>query len=147
MNNHLPVDITTARHYTWGEGCDSWVLAEGENFSVKQERMPPGTTECLHLHQRAAQFFYILQGSAVFTLHESAEVIHRGQGMFVPPGTGHFIANTADEPLEFLVISQPSTEHDRVLLPGSRITGFRAPCQGRLQHRRVVILSGIYMVK
>jgi mannose-6-phosphate isomerase-like protein (cupin superfamily) len=116
MNNPLSIDLSTARHYTWGEGCDSWVLAEGENLSVKQEKMPPGAKECLHFHERAGQFFYILQGSAEFTLDESAQIIHKGQGIFVPPGTGHFIANTTDEPLEFLVISQPSMENDRVAL-------------------------------
>ncbi len=80
--------------------------------------MPPGTSECLHFHERAGQFFYILQGRAKFTFDESTQVIQKGQGIFIPPGTGHFIANIKDEPLEFLVISQPSTEKDRVVLRG-----------------------------
>jgi len=50
------------KHYQWGDGCDGWNLVDEPTLSVKKERMPPGTTEALHYHENAQQFFFILKG-------------------------------------------------------------------------------------
>ena len=49
-----------SEHYFWGEQCDSWVFHNNDNLVVKQEMMPPKTSEKLHFHKLAQQFFYIL---------------------------------------------------------------------------------------
>jgi mannose-6-phosphate isomerase-like protein (cupin superfamily) len=96
----------TAEYYLWGDNCDSWVLANTEGLSVKQERMPPGTREKLHFHTNAQQFFFILKGSATFYVDDVCVMVAEQKGLFIKPQTKHFIANETDEPLDFLVISR-----------------------------------------
>lgn len=107
-------DRQTAEHYQWGENCDSWVLANTTGLSVKLEHMPPGTKEQGHYHVMARQFFFILKGTATFYLDDEKIIAPEQKGLLIPPGARHYIANETNEPLEFLVISQPTTDNDRV---------------------------------
>lgn len=107
------IDKSKAGHYTWGDHCDSWLLADTEGLSVKQERMPPSSREKLHFHSTAQQFFYVLHGTASFFTGNNKNVLTAEQGILIEPGVKHYIANESDEPLDFLVISQPSTNNDR----------------------------------
>ena len=59
------VSAQTAKHYIWGERCDGWHLLHTEHASVIEERMPPGTSEVAHFHERSRQFFYVLSGTSV----------------------------------------------------------------------------------
>jgi mannose-6-phosphate isomerase-like protein (cupin superfamily) len=102
------------QHYQWGDACDGWNLVDEPGLSVKQERMPAGTAEALHYHEKAQQFFYILQGTARFTIEAETVELHAGQGIRIEPGQGHKISNAAAEPLEFILCSQPSTRNDRI---------------------------------
>ncbi len=107
------IDKQTASHYTWGDNCDSWVLVDSAGLSVKQESMPGGTRERLHFHTHAQQFFFILKGTATF-YHENEKLqVPEQKGLLIKPGIRHYIANESDEVLEFLVISQPTTNQDR----------------------------------
>ncbi|GAB0156171.1 cupin domain-containing protein [Chryseobacterium sp. Alg-005] len=103
-----------SEHYIWGDGCDSWVLRDAQNLSVKQEKMPSGTSEKLHFHEYAEQFFYILKGDAVFYLNDEKVFVKTGESISILPGSGHKISNETSEDLEFLVISSPSTNNDRI---------------------------------
>lgn len=106
-------DKHSSPHYTWGNHCDSWVLADTEGLSVKQESMPGGTKEHAHFHSMAQQFFFILNGTATFYFEDEKLIITAQKGIMIPPNTIHYIANETNEQLEFLVISQPSTNKDR----------------------------------
>ncbi len=108
------IDHKTAAHYLWGNSCDSWVLAETEMLSIKQENMPPGTKEKLHFHKNAQQFFFVLKGTATFYVDEKKEILNEQQGLLIRKNSKHFIANETTEPIQFLVISQPSTDNDRI---------------------------------
>lgn len=107
------IDTSSAPHYTWGNNCDSWVLTDTANLSVKQEKMPSGTKEKWHFHTIAQQFFYILKGTATFYTNNETTQVNAHQGISIPANTKHYIANESPENLEFLVISQPNTLHDR----------------------------------
>lgn len=107
------VDKHTASHYLWGDTCDSWVLSDTEELSVKLESMPSGTKERLHLHTHAQQFFFILKGMATFYTGHEKIIVKEQQGMSIQPKTEHYIANETADKLDFLVISQPSTNNDR----------------------------------
>jgi len=100
-------------HYIWGNGCDSWVLNDSRSLSVKQEKMPPGTAEKLHLHKAAEQVFYILKGEAVFDINDEKFSVKAGESISIQPQSEHFISNESQDELEFLVISSPSTNNDR----------------------------------
>ena len=110
------IDKQTAEHYLWGDNCDSWILADTVGLSVKQEIMPSSTREKLHFHNNAQQFFYILKGSATFYLNDIKTVVTEQKGILIEPKTKHYIANETDEQLEFLVISQPTTNNDRTTI-------------------------------
>lgn len=78
--------------------------------------MLPNTSEQLHYHEKAKQFFYILKGQAVFTLEENIFHVTENQGISIEPSQKHKISNMSSEDLEFLVISTSPTEQDRILI-------------------------------
>ncbi|WP_300598348.1 cupin domain-containing protein [Niabella sp.] len=102
--------------YQWGAGCEAFVLSSNTAFSIKKERIPPGKGEQLHLHNKAAQFFYILEGTASFEIDQEYFTISAGQGIEIHAGQQHRIFNGEKELLEFLVCSHPLTEQDRLNL-------------------------------
>lgn len=104
----------TAARYTWGDGCDGFVLVDTDSLSVIEELVPPGATETWHLHTHARQFFYILEGSATMHLRDADVPLTVGEGLEVSPGIEHRFANHSDSMVRFLVMSTPSTRHDRV---------------------------------
>lgn len=108
------IDIHSAEHYTWGEGCDGWHLVKTPALSVIQERMPPGTFEKRHYHNHARQFFYILAGQATLEVAGIVHTLQAHQGLEIPPGTPHQVFNHSDANLEFLVTSCPPSHGDRV---------------------------------
>jgi len=110
------IDKYTAEHYLWGDNCDCWVLVDTEELSVKQESMPSGAKEKLHFHTYAQQFFFILKGTATFYLDNISEIVNEQKGLIILPKTEHYIANNTNERLDFLVISQPSTNNDRTTI-------------------------------
>lgn len=101
------------QYNTWGAACETWNLLEEENVSIKQERMPAGTSETLHYHQHSKQFFYILKGVAVFEIENKVIEVRAGEGIHINAGEKHCIFNTANEVLEFILCSQPATINDR----------------------------------
>jgi mannose-6-phosphate isomerase-like protein (cupin superfamily) len=110
------ISKNNSEHYIWGENCDSWILNNSQNLSVKQEKMPSHTSEQLHFHENAEQFFYILKGEAVFYIQDEKLFVKKGEGISVLPKTKHYISNESSEDLEFLVLSSPSTNNDRILI-------------------------------
>ncbi|MBE4947140.1 cupin domain-containing protein [Chryseobacterium culicis] len=103
-----------SEHYIWGNQCDSWILKNTPSLSIKQEKMPAGTSEKLHYHKVAEHFFYTLKGEAVFYINEEKFLVCQGESISIEPGAKHFISNESAEEIEFLVISNPSTDHDRI---------------------------------
>jgi mannose-6-phosphate isomerase-like protein (cupin superfamily) len=109
VSKHNPV-----KHYQWGNTCDGWNLVDENSLSVKQEKMPAGTSETKHYHQYAQQFFYILTGTATFEVATELIEVNAGQGLHIPPTIKHKIINNTLQDLEFLLCSQPSTINDRI---------------------------------
>ena len=104
-------------HYKWGNDCDGWVLVDTDALSVKQERMPAQTSESLHYHEKAQQFFFILKGIATFVVESESYTVQAGQGFHIEPGQKHRIINNTAEDIEFILSSQPSTNQDRFNTP------------------------------
>lgn len=107
------ISIESAEHYVWGGQCDGWHLLKDDKLSVIQERVPPGLSEVRHRHQVSQQFFYILKGTATMELAGFEHTIEAGHGLHIPAGAPHRFMNRGAEPVEFLVISQPTTRGDR----------------------------------
>jgi mannose-6-phosphate isomerase-like protein (cupin superfamily) len=117
MSGGLPAVVSATRplkHYGWGAGCDGWNLVDTPELSVKQERMPPHTAEAEHYHRVARQFFFILEGTAVFETAQGRIEVASQQGLEIEPGLKHRIKNESETDLVFILCSQPSTAGDRV---------------------------------
>jgi len=109
----MVLNKNNSHHYKWGDNCDSWVFVDKENLVVKMESMPSGTKESIHFHSKAGQFFFVLSGNASFYIEDIQKIVKEQEGIFVAPNVPHYIANENDIKLDFLVISQPSTNGDR----------------------------------
>ncbi len=101
------------KYYQWGENCDGWVFIENPELSIKQEKMPSGTSEQLHFHKKANQVFYILEGEATFMIEGKIIKIQTGEGLEIKAGQKHQIINETNDALEFILFSNPSTKGDR----------------------------------
>ncbi len=110
------INKENADSYIWGSNCLSYVLSMSDEISIKQELMPIGSKEQLHFHQKSNQFFYILKGQVTFYLEEEIFILNPNDGLSVSKNNKHFIANESHDEIEFLVISQPNTNNDRINL-------------------------------
>lgn len=105
---------STAPHYQWGDACDGWRLLDGDDLSVIEERMPPGTAEVMHLHDCANQVFYVLEGALILQVGGKVERLSAGDSLNVRPGLSHQARNESEtDDVRFLVISAPTTKRDR----------------------------------
>ncbi|HEY6293985.1 MAG TPA: cupin domain-containing protein [Terriglobia bacterium] len=117
MSAGEPVSSGSAEHYTWGDPdhlCDAWHLVRTPELSVILERMPPGASEARHYHERARQFFFVLEGELAISLPDQEFALGASQGIEVAPATPHQVINRASRDLRFLVISQPPSHGDRI---------------------------------
>ena len=108
-----PVSTETADQYTWGEVCDGWHLVGSDALSVIEERMPPGTQEERHLHTKARQFFYVLEGELTMEVEGRLHALGPRQGMEIAPGEKHQVSNESSRDVRFLVVSAPPAHGDR----------------------------------
>lgn len=108
------VSKKNAEHYHWGLNCDGWHLLKSDDLSVIEERMPPGTLEARHYHNKTQQVFYILSGIATFDIEGQELIVHAHESIHIPRRVIHQILNKQEEELCFIVISQPKSHGDRV---------------------------------
>jgi len=101
-------------YYHWGDNCQSWTFVDTEGLTIKQELMPPNTSEELHYHEKATQFFFILKGTAIITVDGMVKILNEHQGIEIKPGQQHRISNHSEADLEFMLYSHPSTKNDRI---------------------------------
>jgi mannose-6-phosphate isomerase-like protein (cupin superfamily) len=102
-----------SEHYSWGDNCLGWKLVDSPQLSIIEEEMPPGTQEAIHHHNKANQFFYVLEGTALFQVGGKTYSVEAKQGIFIEAGSSHTICNRTENLLKFLVVSNPTTKNDR----------------------------------
>ena len=83
------------------ENCEE-LLGKGRMFShVKLEK------NCAigwHVHQGEGEAYYILSGSGEYSDNGNIVPVKAGDVTMVYPGEGHSLANTGEEPLEFIAL-------------------------------------------
>lgn len=109
-------DKSNSPHYFWGEINEGWRLLDSDSLSVIHEKMQAGTKEKKHVHSKSQQYFFMLAGEAVFYFENEYVNVKTKQGIHIPAGTVHYIANETNEAIEFLVISEPAVRTDRTEL-------------------------------
>ena len=110
----MVISIENAEHYGWGEVCAGWHLLKRQDMSVIQEHVPAGGTEVTHYHEKARQFFYILDGQATMVFEDHQVILNKGEGIEIAPQVKHQFKNQSGVAVNFLVISVPSTRGDRI---------------------------------
>ncbi|HXX73394.1 MAG TPA: cupin domain-containing protein [Candidatus Acidoferrales bacterium] len=93
-----------AEHYSWGENCHGWFLLKDSDMHIIQERMPPGTQEKRHIHNRSRQF-YVLRGELTIILEREIVRLRVGEGLEIEPGTAHQAQNNSGDEVEFIATS------------------------------------------
>lgn len=78
--------------------------------------MPHGTSEVKHYHNKSRQFFYILSGEAIMETNEGKFILTKNEGIEIAPMIPHKIINHSEEDLHFIVVSNPKSHGDRVLI-------------------------------
>ena len=108
-----PVSRNTQTAYGWGEGGVGWPLVHPDEKFVFGETLAPAFIGKRHHHKKAAQCFYILEGSAVMNIDGHNRILVQGMALQIQPRACHAIANDSSNEIWFLVISSPSTRSDR----------------------------------
>lgn len=108
------ISPANAEHYLWGNQCDGWFLVRTPELNIIEERMPPGTSEARHHHERARQFFFVLEGELTMEVEHHDFIVRAGEGIEIAPGQSHQAINRGNAPLRILVTSQPPSHGDRI---------------------------------
>ena len=108
------VSRRNAEHYTWGDGCDGYFLLKREGVHVIEERMPAGTAERAHRHERARQLFYVVDGELTMRFEDGDVRVPAGASLEIVPGAVHQARNESNAVVRFLVVSVPPSHGDRV---------------------------------
>lgn len=66
--------------------------------------LEPGCSIGYHVHEKDAELFYILKGTAKYTDGERDVIVTAGDTTICPTGTGHGIANEGDEAVELVAL-------------------------------------------
>lgn len=110
-----PISREFAEHYRWGTNCDGWFLLKDAEVHVIEERMPPGTEEQPHRHQRSRQLFYVLHGELTMRVDGADLKMRQGEAVEIEPGLRHQARNDSTDEVSFLVISAPPSHGDRLV--------------------------------
>lgn len=110
------ISKNNAEHYIWGNNCDGWRLVDAEDRSIIHERMSPNTCEVRHMHRKSKQFFFNLSGTMTIEVDGIEHILRENEGIEVLPSVPHQVFNKSDKDTEFLVISQPNTRNDRIVV-------------------------------
>lgn len=102
-----------SKKYNWGQGCTAWQLVNETKFYVVEEIMPKGAAEVEHHHDRARQFFYVLDGQATFYHNGKEVIVNKNESIYMEPGVKHKVANKSNADLRMLIVSSPPSINDR----------------------------------
>jgi quercetin dioxygenase-like cupin family protein len=70
-------------------------------FAAGIYRIEPGWRHPLHLHRASAELYYVVEGSALFTVGDETFVASKGDALYIPAGMPHAIGS-GNEPMELL---------------------------------------------
>lgn len=85
----------------WGS-YDS--LAMGAGFQVKRIVVKPGAALSLQRHQRRAEHWIVVSGTAEVTCEERVFELSENQSTYIPLGSKHRLRNTTDKPVELIEV-------------------------------------------
>lgn len=82
-------------------------LWQGEHVMVGLNCLEPNQTQNVHAHEGADKFYFVLEGTGLFTVGEEERSAQAGSLVIAPAGVAHGVANTGAERLSLLVAIAP----------------------------------------
>ncbi len=81
-------------------------------FSIALATVKPGKKTLKHIHEAAAEFYYITRGSGTIQLNSRKASVEENTLIFIPAKTKHSVTNTGKEDLLILCICNPPYSHE-----------------------------------
>ena len=83
------------------------------NLTITWVEGGPGSEQPLHAHPNE-QAYVIVRGRGVMKVAGEEQEVAAGTLVFIPPGAGHAIRNTGEEPLVFVSAASPSFDLEQL---------------------------------
>jgi mannose-1-phosphate guanylyltransferase/mannose-6-phosphate isomerase len=80
------------------------VTDEGPGFKVKRIVVDSGKKLSLQVHQRRAEHWVVVSGTAQVTLGQNISLVASNQSVYIPPKTPHRLENPTIEPLQIVEV-------------------------------------------
>jgi mannose-1-phosphate guanylyltransferase/mannose-6-phosphate isomerase len=87
------------RPWGWYDSIES-----GEYFQVKHLHVNPGAKLSLQMHNKRAEHWVIVSGTATAINGEEVLTLQKGESAYIPIGTTHSLENKTNEPLEIIEV-------------------------------------------
>jgi mannose-6-phosphate isomerase-like protein (cupin superfamily) len=84
--------------------------------SLAEATLPPGCATTPHVHPVAEEIYYVLAGEGRMCLAGEERRVGAGDGIAIPPGVLHTLANVGDSDLVFLCCCVPAYTHEDTIL-------------------------------
>jgi len=97
----MEIEAHTTVYRPWG-----WyrLIDQGEGFLVKRINVRPGATLSLQMHNKRAEHWVVVQGTAKVTCGDDITTLEANQSTYIPIGTKHRLENPGDDPLEIIEV-------------------------------------------
>lgn len=102
-----------------GEGQAIWAMGSlferlaagaetGGAYDLTLATQPPGIAPPLHVHQREAEAFYVLEGTMIYQAGDEVHELVVGSFIYLPQGVPHAFRITGTRPARFLSFNAPA---------------------------------------
>jgi quercetin dioxygenase-like cupin family protein len=82
-------------------------LWQGEHMMVGLNCLEPGQTQKIHAHEGVEKFYFVLEGSGIFTVGDEEKAAGTGSLVVAPAGIPHGVTNNGRARLSLLVVMSP----------------------------------------
>ena len=98
-------DLHTRVRRPWGS---FQTVDQGERFKVKRIVVKPGGRLSLQRHQKRAEHWVVVKGTARVTIGTDVRDLKENESIYVPLGADHRLENAGSEPLEIIEVQTGS---------------------------------------
>jgi mannose-1-phosphate guanylyltransferase/mannose-6-phosphate isomerase len=84
------------------------LLVSGEGFQVKRIVVKPGERLSLQMHQRRAEHWVVVRGTAEVVNGDETIILTEDQSTYIPIGAKHRLSNPTQDPLELIEVQSGS---------------------------------------
>jgi len=91
--------VRVYRPWGWYQSTDA-----GDQFQVKRLCVNPGAKLSLQYHERRAEHWVVVKGTALVTRGDDQLTLHENESTFIPVGVNHRLENPGGEPLHIIEV-------------------------------------------